>query len=174
MIFGYKSIHKLLTTYSFLLLFAIGAFIARLSKWNSFTIEFQVSMFITSLILIITFWELLRFVNLTLDKKYAIDRKISGRMLIQFALGMVIGLIIRTLIHFFGEPHLPFKLDSWFIAATWALCVIVPTGVNLGFFTHYFINRWKDSLILAERLEKEKSQVQFDNLKNQLNPHFLF
>jgi LytS/YehU family sensor histidine kinase len=30
------------------------------------------------------------------------------------------------------------------------------------------------SLIQAERLEKEKTQVQFDNLKNQLNPHFLF
>src|SRR5262249_11801226 len=29
-------------------------------------------------------------------------------------------------------------------------------------------------LVVAERLEKEKSQVQFDNLKNQLNPHFLF
>ena len=28
--------------------------------------------------------------------------------------------------------------------------------------------------MVAERLEKEKSQVQFDNLKNQLNPHFLF
>jgi LytS/YehU family sensor histidine kinase len=36
------------------------------------------------------------------------------------------------------------------------------------------MGRWKDSLIRAERLEKEKSQVQFDNLKNQLNPHFLF
>lgn len=51
---------------------------------------------------------------------------------------------------------------------------MVTAGINLGFFTHYFINRWKDSLVVAERLEKEKSQVQFDNLKNQLNPHFLF
>ena len=29
-------------------------------------------------------------------------------------------------------------------------------------------------MVREERLEKEKSQVQFDNLKNQLNPHFLF
>jgi LytS/YehU family sensor histidine kinase len=52
--------------------------------------------------------------------------------------------------------------------------MLIPTIVNLGFFTVYFIERWKDSLLVTERLEKEKSQVQFDNLKNQLNPHFLF
>ncbi len=174
MILGYKSIRNLLMAYGFLLLFDIGAFLVRLSKWNFFTMEFQVSMLITSTILIIVFWELLRVVNLILDKKYPFERNIPGRMLIQLALGMIIGVSIRTLVYVFGEPNLPFKLDSLFIAATWVLYVIVPTGVNLGFFTHYFINRWKVSLILAERLEKEKSQVQFDNLKNQLNPHFLF
>jgi LytS/YehU family sensor histidine kinase len=81
---------------------------------------------------------------------------------------------IRYVIYKFGEPALPFKLDSLFVATTWALYILFPTGINLGFFTVYFLERWKDSLVKAERLEKEKSQVQFDNLKNQLNPHFLF
>lgn len=95
-------------------------------------------------------------------------------MLIQISCGVGIGLTIRFVVYFFGEPALPFKLDSLFLAATWAIYMIVPTAINLGFITSYFIDRWKDSLVLAERLEKEKSQVQFDNLKNQLNPHFLF
>jgi two-component system, LytTR family, sensor kinase len=89
-------------------------------------------------------------------------------------IGSFIGVIVRFFIYFFGEPYLPFKLDSLFLAATWALYMAIPVGINLGFFTVYFIGRWKDSLLKAERLEKEKSQVQFDNLKNQLNPHFLF
>jgi LytS/YehU family sensor histidine kinase len=84
------------------------------------------------------------------------------------------GLIFRFFIYFFGEPNLPFKLDSLFVATTWALYIIIPSAINLSFFSIYFFELWKASLVKTERLEKEKSQVQFDNLKNQLNPHFLF
>jgi two-component system, LytTR family, sensor kinase len=94
--------------------------------------------------------------------------------LVQLVLGGVLGLTIRFLVYVWGEPYVPFHLDALFVATTWALYVMIPSGVNLGFFTLYFIERWRDSIIKAERLEKEKSQVQFDNLKNQLNPHFLF
>src|SRR5690606_4869044 len=89
-------------------------------------------------------------------------------------IGVAIGLFGRFLIYLFGEPYLPLKLDELFIATTWVLYPLATIVVNLVFFTFYFIDRWKDSIIKAERLEKEKSQVQFDNLKNQLNPHFLF
>ena len=34
--------------------------------------------------------------------------------------------------------------------------------------------RWRQEKIAAAELEKEKALVQYDNLKNQLNPHFLF
>ncbi len=61
-----------------------------------------------------------------------------------------------------------------FRTATWIIYALLPAGINLGFFTAFFIERWKSSLVEAERLEKEKAQIQFDNLKNQLNPHFLF
>ncbi|GAB3507256.1 sensor histidine kinase [Emticicia fontis] len=46
--------------------------------------------------------------------------------------------------------------------------------LNVGHFTYYSLQRWRESALRASNLEKEKSQVQFDNLKNQLNPHFLF
>src|SRR5690606_15421651 len=42
------------------------------------------------------------------------------------------------------------------------------------FFIREYFEKWQQSIDRAERLEKEKAQVQFDNLKNQLNPHFLF
>lgn len=46
--------------------------------------------------------------------------------------------------------------------------------LNLGHFTYYSLQKWRENALKASNLEKEKSQVQFDNLKNQLNPHFLF
>lgn len=52
--------------------------------------------------------------------------------------------------------------------------LLVVVLLNVGHFTYYSLQRWRESALRATNLEKEKSQVQFDNLKNQLNPHFLF
>lgn len=171
---GYKDLKHFLRTYAIIVGVAVLGFIVRSTKFHQFTPEGHVQIFIFSLVVGITFWECLRGVNLWLNKVYPFEKDLTGRIVIQLLIGSAIGLILRFIIYYFGEPHLRFKLDELFIATTWALYTMVPVGVNLGFFTIYFIERWKDSLIKAERLEKEKSQVQFDNLKNQLNPHFLF
>lgn len=38
----------------------------------------------------------------------------------------------------------------------------------------YFFQMWRESLLRAERLEREKAQSQYEMLKQQVNPHFLF
>jgi two-component system LytT family sensor kinase len=171
---GYKSHKQFLRSYGIIIAVCTIGFIVRLSKFNEFSSHAHVMITAISLVLIIFFWEALRFVNNLLNRIYPFERNITARIAIQLVCGAVIGVFIRFLVYVFGEPQLPFHLDSLFLATTWALYVFLPTGINLGFFTIYFIDRWKDSLIYAERLEREKSQVQFDNLKNQLNPHFLF
>jgi hypothetical protein len=152
----------------------VMAFIVRLSKFDEMGLELQIDITIVSFVLIVVFWELLRLVNYWLNKVFPFEKNISARIIIQLLIGGAIGILIRFVIYVWGEPRLPIQLDSLFLAATWALYLFIPAGINLGFFTVYFIKRWKDSIIYAERLEREKSQVQFDNLKNQLNPHFLF
>ncbi|MBA4054782.1 MAG: histidine kinase [Marivirga sp.] len=174
MIAGYKSKRQFFNTYGIILIGSVVAFLVRLVKFDQFSLSFHVWLFVASIILISIMWESLRFINARLDKHYPFERSISGRIALQLFLGACVGLTLRFFIYFFWEPELPFKLDELFLATTWLIYIIATVGVNLGFFTNYFINRWKDSLIVAERLEKEKSQVQFDNLKNQLNPHFLF
>ncbi|MBA4851997.1 sensor histidine kinase [Emticicia sp. BO119] len=52
--------------------------------------------------------------------------------------------------------------------------LLIVVLLNVGHFTYYSLQKWRESALRASNLEKEKSQVQFDNLKNQLNPHFLF
>lgn len=171
---GYKSTAHFLRTYAIILLAGIIGFFVRLSKFDQFSTEAQIKLFVVSIIVAIVFWEALRSVNYWLNRIYPFERNLTGRIVIQLVLGSAIGLTVRVMIYWFAEPTLPIKLDSLFLATTWALYAILPVGINFAFFTVYFIDRWKDSLIKAERLEKEKSQVQFDNLKNQLNPHFLF
>jgi two-component system, LytTR family, sensor kinase len=171
---GYKSNRNFLKTYAFILLLCFGGFLVRSSKFDEFTVSEHITVTWISLIMLIVFWETLRAINHLLNKRYPFEKHLTARITLQIICGVMVGFLIRFIVYKWGEPHLPFKLDSLFAAATWAIYAFIPTAVNLGFFTVYFIDRWKDSIVYAERLEKEKSQVQFDNLKNQLNPHFLF
>lgn len=45
------------------------------------------------------------------------------------------------------------------------------TSLTEGFF---FFIKWKETRILSERLEKENIRSQYETLKSQINPHFLF
>jgi two-component system, LytTR family, sensor kinase len=163
-----------LITYTMIIVGTLVAFVVRLGKFDEFTLDFHIRVTIVSFFLIAIFWEALRLVNAWLNNVYPFEKNLTGRIVLQLSIGAAIGLFIRFIIYTWGEPRVPIHLDSLFLAATWALYVFLPTGVNLGFFTVYFIGRWKDSIVYSERLEREKAQVQFDNLKNQLNPHFLF
>jgi two-component system, LytTR family, sensor kinase len=171
---GYKRPRDFVIAYLGILGANFVGFLVRLAKFDEFSFEFQVSLFLTGIVLVAITWESLRLIHLWLNRVYPFERNLTVRMVLQLALGALVGLSVRFIIYRWGEPRLPIQLDSLFIAATWAIYILMPSGVNLGFFTVYFINRWKDSIRLTERLEKEKAQVQFDNLKNQLNPHFLF
>jgi two-component system, LytTR family, sensor kinase len=174
MILGYKDLPQIARTYAAVVGTSVVAFIIRIPKLHELGWPMQINMLFASLILAILFWEALRMINRWLNRKLPFEKDVSKRVIIQLLAGCAVGLTIRYIIYRFGEPYVPFKLDSLFIAATWAIYIFIPVAINLGFFTVYFLDRWKDSLVRAERLEKEKSQVQFDNLKNQLNPHFLF
>lgn len=132
----------------------------------------------------ILFWVFLFFIMFLVEGIYQINRlynnilpfrtNIPRRIAVQMITGVAYALTLRFLLYQFGEPHLSVKLDRMFIAATWVLYGIGSVMVNSIFIIHHFIEEWRTSVVQAERLEKEKTQVQFDNLKNQLNPHFLF
>jgi two-component system, LytTR family, sensor kinase len=174
MILGYKSYKQIFYIYTGVSVMAVIAFFVRSVKFQSLSHSLNVNVTFISLTVFILFWESLRFIDRFLDKKLPFEEGIPRRVVVQLLLGAFIGILVRFFIYFFGEPYVPFKLDQMFLATTWFLYAFLPASINLGFFTAHFIERWKSSLLLAEKLEREKSQVQFDNLKNQLNPHFLF
>jgi two-component system, LytTR family, sensor kinase len=174
MILGYKNYRQVFFTYSFIVTLAVVAFWVRSFRFEELSEALNLNITIISLTVVAIFWELLRFYDRYLDKALPFEKNITKRIVVQLVLGTITGIVFRALIYHFGEPHLPFKLDDMFVATTWVLYAFLPSSINLGFFTIHFISRWKKSLIVAEKLEKEKTQVQFDNLRNQLNPHFLF
>ena len=168
-----ERVSRIIRTYAII---TFGTTLGLLVRWVSgkFTLEFNIILFFVSFFMISITWEFLNFVNNRLNRVLPFEQSISQRILVQLSIGAIFSLLIRFGIYKFGEPSLGFKLDSLFMASTWVLYVLASVGINTIFFLKYFIALWKESILRAERLEKEKTQVQFDNLKNQLNPHFLF
>ena len=52
--------------------------------------------------------------------------------------------------------------------------MIVSLFMNTLYSGVYFFERWKESLVEAERLKRENIQSELASLRNQVNPHFLF
>jgi hypothetical protein len=51
---------------------------------------------------------------------------------------------------------------------------IISLSISIVFTAVSFLTNWRKEAIRAERLEKEKIATQYESLKNQVNPHFLF
>ncbi len=171
---GYASKQHFVKTYGVILLMALLAAAVRYFQWPQFSLQFHLAFFCEGIVLVPFIWESIRAINRKLNAVFPFERSIAIRIAIQLFLGAAVGILARFIIYVVAEPYLPFALDELFVATTWFIFIFITVGVNLGLFTQYFIERWKESLLLAERLAKEKTQVQFDNLRNQLNPHFLF
>ena len=164
---------RILRTYLIILSIASTGYLVR-ELSGKFSHEFNVILFFASLLLISSTWEFMNFINGRLDRVLPFEKNIPRRIVLQLSIGVLFALLVRFGIYKFGEPNLDFRLDSLFMISTWLIYVLVASGINVVFFMKFFIRRWKESILQTERLEKEKAQVQFDNLKNQLNPHFLF
>jgi uncharacterized membrane-anchored protein YhcB (DUF1043 family) len=171
---GYKSWAQVRKVYAIIFSITIVTFAIRVWVLTQYGLPFHFNLYLVSVIGITFIWETLRIFNHYLNRVFPFEQNLFGRISIQIFWGVLMGFLMRTVIYFAWEPYLPFKLDSMFVAVTWFMFIILPAGINLGFFTAHFIEQWKEGILRTERLEKEKTRVQFDNLKNQLNPHFLF
>lgn len=164
---------RLLITNALLFVASVVAYYVRYLT-GQFTPELNFILFWVFYGFMLVLIEGLYQVNWFLNRKLPFKGNIPRRIAVQMVSGAAYALIMRFFLYEYGEPLINLKLDSMFLAATWFLYILASILVNSVFITDFFIDQWKESLVKAERLEKEKTQVQFDNLKNQLNPHFLF
>lgn len=138
------------------------------------SISFHVITSLGSLVFIVVFGYLVRAIDIYLDSVYTFERNPVTRIFIQFLVTMAVLTLIRVVPYFLFYDKIPIHPSSEIIAATYAINIFMVLSVILSIFGYHFFVRWKQEKIVAAELEKEKGMVQYDNLKNQLNPHFLF
>lgn len=129
--------------------------------------------------IVITFlvWEGNLYLDKILNKKLSWQKSVLKRILIQLLTSVpyTIATIYFSLFIFNSyickypeDQHRNFLTPSILIGVITSIIILL---IEIG--AQFFIN-WKKSLIEIEKHKVETSQIQLQNLKNQINPHFLF
>jgi len=164
-----------------LMMVSVSTFI----RWYFFEVDSRTNLILAGISVVVLTSAILFFRRLYayFDKVLPYDTRIVRRLILQIVImfifvNIVTQGILYAATHFFNITKVDYLVKKEFTPLakitgylSQALFVIL---LNVGHFTYYSLQKWRESALRASNLEKEKSQVQFDNLKNQLNPHFLF
>lgn len=121
-------------------------------------------------------WELNEFLMLTIRGMYPTFEQTKKRALIQVAIYPFTSLLIILILTGF------FDLTRWwgfdyefrhyiFDYSVTLIFTLMGAAVYEGF---YIFDKWRVTTLETEQLKRENLQSQFESLKNQVNPHFLF
>lgn len=92
---------------------------------------------------------------------------ISYSFLASFLLSLIFG--------FFIWKNLSINDMSWsWVVSSTTLPILISLGFTFFFTSRSFLLEWKQSAIAFEKMKSERLAGQYQSLKDQLNPHFLF
>lgn len=99
------------------------------------------------------------------------------KFLLHFSVLFVFSFIVSALV-FYVFAYLMFEGEQWLTLGEVLNQAKLPAFISVSiaaFFTSTdFLKNWKQETIRAEQLEREKIATQYESLRNQVNPHFLF
>ncbi|MEM8889557.1 MAG: histidine kinase [Bacteroidota bacterium] len=124
------------------------------------------------------FWLSNRYLLIKLRERYSSLDQALKRLFIQFIfiilitplIDVVFGLIINSFYGFFQIEEL--CRTTFFQGAV--ATIFVSITVLALYEAIYFFYKYKEAIIEKEHLQQAHIQSQLDNLRNQINPHFLF
>jgi two-component system, LytTR family, sensor kinase len=170
-----------LTPYFLILLFAAAMTILRIYIITEWKWYMHVFSFFGQTVVMIGIWNLVKWLNHKLEKRVPFEEGPIQRMFIQVMLTLLIVSPIAVTGITFARPYLPAFVNMQFLAIMIVLFVLMIFLFNFSFYAGYFFKNWQKSLeekgkleLEAVELEKEKSKLQYHQLRNQVNPHYLF
>lgn len=110
-----------------------------------------------------------------LNRRFGWSSRIAYRIVLQFFSSILISVTIASLLTTLANLLTPYTHDLLHTIVINSLIVLVINIILMvGLEALFFFRESRLSKLKAEKLEQELSQIRFEVLKNQINPHFLF
>ena len=129
-------------------------------------------------------WQLIKVLNRRLEKRFPFEHGPLQRMFLQIFLTFLIVSPFVATMAYFAVPYLPDFVKeefSVFISISFMMFTVVIILFNFSFYASYFFRNWQESVeekasleVHAAALQQEKYTLQYHQLRNQVNPHYLF
>ena len=153
---------------------ALNAFTPGKTMMDASFKDFAVSIFITLIV-----WEGNLRIDSWLNHKYPWLTMPAKRILVHLLLSVGYSAFFIFLASYFFNlfsNELPFEgIEFWQVTSSILGVLVLMSVILLTIDVSYqFFRHWKHSLVEIERYRAESLQAQLQNLKNQVNPHFLF
>jgi LytS/YehU family sensor histidine kinase len=114
-----------------------------------------------------------------LDAKFSwietpFKRLVAG-LLIMGGYSFLVGFFFILIFYLFVFEKIDVNNIDWDSVIQGATIPVYISAFIITIFTSWsFLKSWKQAAIDSEKLKRESIQAQYDSLKNQINPHFLF
>jgi two-component system, LytTR family, sensor kinase len=120
------------------------------------------------------FWQGNYYITTYLRQKYPgfknTTPRIVTQLLFSFIYTLAITIILTSII--FYMLSVPFLIEEFIFNFNVGFGITV--FVSTIYESVYFFEEWKKTIVEAQELKRANMQSQFETLKNQVNPHFLF
>jgi len=160
------------------IVFAIMRIFILYKDWNWYT---HLIVFCIQLGFFIGVWHFMKALNDFLEKRIPYEKSISKRILIQIVISLLLISPFVAVFVLLTTVLVPGLITKPFIAVVSMFTVVMVILLNIGYGAFYFFKQWRLSVqekaaleVRAAQTEKDKSIMRYHNLKNQMNPHFLF
>lgn len=165
--------------YLFILLLAVYSYLNILFTVGETLFDFYIpAIYLFGVLLTVVFgvWELNRFVEKRIDKISASFQQKIPPLIILFIASMLNVVIVSIVAMEILYPLLkmPMQINNKHLTLLMAFGFRVNLFLNCINAIVFYMNKLKKTQIEAEQLKKISIEAQFEALRSQINPHFLF
>lgn len=141
----------------------------------------HIPLLLYQVLVFIGFWHLIKYLNRRLNNFFPFERGPLKRIALQIFITVLVLSPLIVIAGYFARDYMPSFVNRQFQATMLLMFFAVIVMFNFAFYTFHFFDNWQASaqekLSLQMKsldLEKEKAEMQYYQLKNQVNPHYLF
>ena len=113
-----------------------------------------------------------------LDDVYQTDRFSRNRIVQGFALSFIVSVIVIFLLRIVEDVVIEGKTIQQFLAnekpSNYIVSVVITFVVTLAIHSIYFYKAYQENKVKEQKIIAGTASAQFESLKNQIDPHFLF